>query len=105
MSIICGTDLSPGSLHAVEVARALAAQRGDKDFILVHVVEDERHGAKARAGLDAFAASAKAGAVPMRTEVVVGTPEETLVSFAETEGSDLIVISASSSPHTLIRLG
>jgi len=105
MSIICGTDLSPGSLRAIEVARALAGQRGDKDVILVHVVETERDGAKGRTALDTFAASAPASPVALRTELVVGTPEEALVSFAETENSDLIVISASSSPATLITLG
>ncbi len=110
MSIICGTDLSPGSLHAVEVARALATQRGDTDFILVHVVEQEGDAAKGRVGLDAFMAGVIAGrasppGITARVELVVGVPEEALLSFAETEGSDLIVIAASSSPATLLRLG
>lgn len=109
MSIICGTDLSPGSLHAVAVARALAAQRGDAGIILVHVVDEDRDAGKARAALDAFAATipttATAVPVTLRTELLVGAAEEALVSFADTEGSDLIVISASSSPATLLRLG
>ncbi len=105
MSIICGTDLSPGSLHAVAVARALAAQRGDADIILVHVVEDERKATASNAALETFAASLSPGAPSVRAELVVGAAEQALVSFAETEGSDLIVISASSSPHKLLRLG
>ncbi len=106
MSIICGTDLSPGSARAVEVARALAGQRGDTEIVLVHVVDEESDGEAGRRGLDAFAASAPGnGAVAVRAELVVGKAEEALLTFAETEGSDLIVISASSSPATLIRLG
>jgi nucleotide-binding universal stress UspA family protein len=42
----------------------------------------------------------------VRAELVVGSPETTLISFAETEGSDLIVISASSERSgSLLRLG
>jgi len=105
MPIICGTDLSAGSLRAVEVARALASQRNDAAIVLVYAVEEERDAPTSRAKLDAFAASAPAHAVSIRTELVVGAPEEALVNFAETEGSDLIVIAASSSPAHLIRLG
>ena len=106
MSIICGTDLSPGSARAVEVARALASQRGDTEIVLVHVVPTERDAAAGRASLDAFAASAPGhAAVTIRSELVVGLPEDVLVSFAETEGSDLIVIAATSAPATLLRLG
>ncbi len=104
MSIICGTDLSAASAHALAVARALASQRGDDEVVLVHVVEDEGDAQKARPGLDAFAAQA-GGPVRVRIELLVGTTEEALVNFADTEGSDLIVISASSQPATLIRLG
>jgi nucleotide-binding universal stress UspA family protein len=105
MPIICGTDLSAGSMRAIEVARALAGQRADTFIVLVHVVEEERDAAAARTKLDAFAASAPAHGVSIRSELVVGTPEDALVTFADTENSDLIVIAASSSPATLIRLG
>lgn len=105
MSIICGTDLTPGSLRAVDVARALAGQRGDKHVILVHVVGNEREADKGRAALDAFAANAAANPVAIKTELLVGLVESALTSFAETEGSDLIVIAAGSSPATLITLG
>jgi len=103
-SIICGTDLSERSKTALEVARALAAQRGDREVVFVNVVADAAAADAARAPLDALAATA-AGTTPVRAEVVIGDPEERLVSFAETEGSDLIVISASSEPATLLRLG
>ena len=103
MSIICGTDLSARSAAALEVARALAARRGEREVILVFVAEDEEHAAAARAALDAQAAVP--GAVSVRAELVVGAAEKRLNSFAETEGADLIVIAASSQPATLLKLG
>jgi nucleotide-binding universal stress UspA family protein len=103
MSIICGTDLSERSAAALQVARALAGVRGDREVILVHVAPDEAHAEKARAPLDAQA-NAVPG-VPVRAELAVGVPEERLISFADTEGTDLIVIAASSQPHTIVRLG
>lgn len=104
MSIICGTDLSAASAGALEVARALAAQRGDTDVILVYVIEDEGGAETARAKLDALVASAGPGPA-IRAELVVGSADQTLVSFADTEGSDLIVIASSSKPGSLLRLG
>ncbi len=104
MSIICGTDLTPLSARALEVARALAGQRGDTDVVLVHVIDEEANPEAARAELDAFAAKVS-GPIAVRAELLVGKPEEALVSLAETEGSDLIIISSSSSPATLLKLG
>jgi nucleotide-binding universal stress UspA family protein len=104
MPIICGTDLSVRSAAALEVARALAAQRGEREVILVHVVDDEADAERARAALDAHAAEAQ-GVAGVRAELVVGTPEESLLSFADTEGADLIVVAASSSQSSIFRLG
>jgi nucleotide-binding universal stress UspA family protein len=103
MSIICGTDLSERSAAALQVARALAALRGDREVILVHVAEDEAHAEAARAPLDAQASAASG--VPVRAELAIGLPEERLLSFADTEGTDLIVISSHSQSHSMIRLG
>ena len=94
MSIICGTDLSDRSAGALQVARALAAQRGDREVILVHVAEDEDQAAAARGKLDAQAAAP--GPVPVRAELAVGPADERLISFADTEGTDLIVSAAAS---------
>jgi nucleotide-binding universal stress UspA family protein len=118
MSIICGTDLSPASSGALEVARALATQRGDREIVLVHVIDSEPEADaeldRLRARLDAQARSpgvrsrGNPGAQPpgggnpgaeaprVRTELIIGPPDETLVRFAETEDSDLIVIAAQS---------
>jgi nucleotide-binding universal stress UspA family protein len=104
MSIICGTDLSPGSARALEVARALAGQRGDKDVVLVHVIDEEANPEQARRALDEFVAKAP-GPIDVRAELLVGDTAKTLDSFAHTEGSDLIVIASSSGDHGLLKLG
>jgi len=108
MSIICGTDLSLASAAALEVARALASQRGDREVVLVHVVDSEPETdaelERLRARLEAQARAP--GAPAVRSELIIGPPDETLVGFAETEGSDLVVIAAQSSgAHDASRLG
>lgn len=103
MSIICGTDLSARSAAALEVARALAAQRGDREVILLHVADDEDKAAAARAALDVQASTP--GSVAVRAELAIGEVDERLLSFAETEGADLVVVAATSKPATLIKLG
>jgi nucleotide-binding universal stress UspA family protein len=104
MSIICGTDLSAASAGALEVARALAAQRGDSEVVLVYVMDDDKAADGARERLDAQVAAAGPGP-SIRAELVVGTADETLVSFADTETSELIVIASSSKPGTTDKLG
>ncbi len=94
MTIICGTDLSPASIGALDVARALASQRGDDEVVLLHVADtagDEQALETARIELDAIVKS-RPGLPTIRVELSTGDPNETLVSYAETEGSDLIVI-------------
>ena len=103
MPIICGSDLSPASTGALEVACALARQRGDAEVVLLHVVPDELDD-EARAAvvaqLDAQAAhrppGTPAGGPQVRAEVIVGPPVATLVSRAEVDGADLIIIAARS---------
>ncbi|HTR56273.1 MAG TPA: universal stress protein [Kofleriaceae bacterium] len=95
MAIICGTDFSAASVGALEVARALAQQRGDRELVLVHVVENEADAPAARASVEAQIEKGRSGP-PVRAQVVVGPVDTTLISFAETEGGDLIVIAASS---------
>ena len=105
MAIVCGSDLSAASAGALEVACALAVSRGDREVVLVHVIEDEAEAERARVGLDAQAAAASNG-VRVRAELAVGPSDEMIVSFADTEGSDLIVIAASSKPGgSLLVLG
>lgn len=96
MAIICGTDLSYASAGALEVARALAGLRGDREIVVVHVAQSESDARGARAALDAAVANVPEG-LKIRIEMAVGAAETTLTSFAETEGADLIVIGAAGS--------
>ena len=96
MAIICGTDLSRASAGALEVARALAGLRGDREIVVVHVVESEGDANQARAALDTAVAGIPEGP-EIRIEMVIGAAETTLTSFAEAEGADLIVIGAAGS--------
>jgi nucleotide-binding universal stress UspA family protein len=115
MSIICGTDLSEASSGALEVARALAALRGDLEVVLVHVVDGDAEDRDAEADtalavlrtrLAAQAAAAAATPGPaVRPALVVGPPDQTLVGVADTEASDLIVIAAHSRATRGPRLG
>jgi len=104
MSIVCGTDLSDASNGALEVARELAAQRDDREVILVHVVDEEADVARARAAVEAQAERAGAGPA-IRSEVVIGPADDALLSFADKVSCDLIVIAASSKPGSLLRVG
>lgn len=113
MSIICGTDLSAASGGALEVAVALAKQRGDAEVVLVYVLDPELGGAvaheaehgEARTALDALAAQYATPGVTVRSELVIGPPAQTLVGLAETEHADLIVLAARSTQLSLLRLG
>ncbi|MFN0250462.1 MAG: universal stress protein [Kofleriaceae bacterium] len=102
MPIICGTDLSPASDGALDVACALAQLRGDDDVILVHVAGADTPDS-ARAQLDAQIARVTSPSLRVRAELVPGTIEDSLPSFADTEGADLIVVARSS--HGQNRVG
>jgi nucleotide-binding universal stress UspA family protein len=104
VAIICGSDFSAAASGALAVARALATQRGDREVVLVNVVADEADAPAARDSVEAQAAAAGPGTA-IRREVVVGPADATLISFADTEGSDLIVIASSSNPGSLLRIG
>jgi nucleotide-binding universal stress UspA family protein len=101
MTIICGTDLSHASTGAMAVARALATLRGETEVIVVHAVDSDAEGEveHLRAALEDIIAHAGEGPT-LRPELVVGPPETALTSFAETEGSELIVIASASSDKT-----
>ena len=117
MPILCGTDLSAASGGALAVGRALAAQRGEREIILAHVIAASKDDAaleRARAELDALIATANASnagtpaaEITVRVEVLAGTADSALADFADTEGCDLIVIAARSTggSGSLLRLG
>lgn len=101
MTIICGTDLSHASGGALEVSRALAGLRREREIVLVHVASSEADDAHTRSALEATVARIRqagpADQPDIRIEMVVGAAETILTSFAETEGADLIVIGAAGS--------
>jgi len=101
MTIICGTDLSHASTGAMAVARALATLRGESEVIVVHAVDSDAEGEveHLRAALEDVIARAGEGPT-LRAELVVGPPETALTSYAETEGSELIVIASNSNDKT-----
>ncbi len=115
MTILCGTDLTPASAAAFDVALAIARKRGDREVVLVYAADPDSGGVDAarepaldaaRVQLDAMIAERRpAGGPAVRGEVLVGVPDEALMHLADTEGADLIVINARSADTTLLRLG
>lgn len=115
MTILCGTDLGPASLGALDVALVIAKKRGSKEVVVVYVADPDGAGAHAareealgaaRDKLDALLADhADAGGPTLRGEIVVGPPDETLITLAETEHAELIVLRASSTDNSFLRLG
>lgn len=113
MTIICGTDLSAASASALDVGLALARLYGHAEVVLAHVVNPELGGSAARERaledargvLEEQAGRARPGGPTVRTEIVVGAPEQAIVDLAEAEGSELIVIAARSTSSSLLRLG
>ena len=118
--ILCGTDLSPASAGALDVAIAFAQRRGDTELVLLHALDPRglapegaparaRALEAARAALDAQALARAqamdAGALELRTELIVGPPDETIVALADSEGAALVVVTAHSQAHSLLRLG
>lgn len=115
MSIIVGTDLSAASAGALDVALALAKLSNHREVVLVHVADPALGGSPAardrafddaRDALEAQARERQAVDGPaIRCELVIGTPDQTLVELAETAGAQLIVIAARSTNSSLLRLG
>ncbi|HUJ61347.1 MAG TPA: universal stress protein [Kofleriaceae bacterium] len=97
MTIVCGTDFSPASAAALEVARALGARRGDREVVLIHVVDQEAEIPRARTAIDALLEKGRSGP-PIRAEVVIGRAASALASVVRAQHADLVVIAASSQP-------
>ena len=115
MSIICGTDLSTASAGALDVALAIGTLYGHRDVVLLHVVDEELVGsagkeqvlddARAQLAEQARRAPTAPGVPAVRTELLVGAPDQALIDLAESEGSELIVTAARSTSSSLLRLG
>jgi nucleotide-binding universal stress UspA family protein len=106
MALVVGTDLSEQSLDALRAAFALAQRRGDTEIFLVYVLDDEAaHDANeeqratlvaaAHKRLDADAVRLAAGtSITVKTEVLIGHADESLMAFADTEDADLVIITS-----------
>src|SRR5688572_29154298 len=106
MPLVVGTDLSEQSLDALRAAFALAQRRGDTEIFLVYVVDDDAaHDATeeqrgklvgaAQQRLEADAVRLAAGTtITVKTEVLIGHADESLMAFAETEDADLVIITS-----------
>ncbi|HVV86230.1 MAG TPA: universal stress protein [Kofleriaceae bacterium] len=105
MAIVCGTDLSEESLNGLAAALAIAARRGDRDLVLVNVIDPDTIGdseaardvvaESARRRIDADAARLAQGSpTRVRGEVLLGPPVASLIATTETEGGDLLVITS-----------
>lgn len=107
MAIVCGTDLSELSADAVTAALAIAERRGDREVVMVNVLENADLAAKARARLDADAERLSRGSdVKVRGDVLIGPIVPSMVAATETEGGDLLVVSSKGHSNTaLSKLG
>ncbi|MFL6247349.1 MAG: universal stress protein [Thermoanaerobaculia bacterium] len=89
MTIACGTDFSPASIAACEVATLIAAAHGEP-LILVHALDDPD--ASADRALRDLAARLGTGGVQVSTSVRTGTAEEVLLAEVERTGARMIVL-------------
>lgn len=113
MTIVCGTDLSDNANQAVQAAFALARLRKDRELVLTHVLpadadDHDAAAAAAREHLASCIAKASSERVPAaRIEMVAGPAVESLLATTETEGGDLLVVSArgQTQPTSLLSLG
>jgi nucleotide-binding universal stress UspA family protein len=120
MPIVCGTDLQAGGAAAISAAAALAALREEHELIVVHIVAEEDAGSAddaarslvgsdARVQLEAQVAKATQGfKLSIRTDILIGPVVAGLISVADTEGAQVIVVAARSQPSPAVgasRLG
>jgi nucleotide-binding universal stress UspA family protein len=114
MAIVCGTDLSDNSADALTAALAIAQRRGDREIVLVNVLDPHASEGKtdalataARQRIDADASRLSQGSdVKVRGEVLLGAPVPSMIAATETEGGDLLVVASKGhSNQQLAKLG
>ncbi len=121
-TLVCPTDLSPASAHALAVAARLAVSAGQ--VYALHITRDWDHPAaylfgadslhaafpdiesRARAKVDEQVAAAPTCAAPITAVVTEGKPAKKIVEYARAHAADLLVMGASnSSTLDLLLLG
>lgn len=114
MPIVCGTDCSEYSAEAVTAALALARRRGDREVVMVNVLDShvaegktDAVAAAARTRIDADAERlSRGGDIKVRAELLIGTPVASMIAATETEGSDLLVVASKGHSNApLMKLG
>ncbi len=114
MAIVCGTDLSELSKNAHLAALAIAERRGDKELVLITVLDPDvahgdhhQHANTLKQRIDVEAAELGRGsAVTVRGDVIVGATIASLVAATETEGGDLLVVTSKGhSNEPMMKLG
>lgn len=104
MSVVCGTDFSELSAHAVDVAAALSLKLGEP-LRLVHAFDVENSLKIISAAQDVLLSSVRehlrreaerlrARGVEVQDEVIFGTPDERIVDYAERVGASMIVVAS-----------
>lgn len=89
MAIVCGTDFSPASIAACDVAALIASAHGEP-LILVHAVDDSE--ASTERALRDLAERLGAGGVQVSTSIRAGAPDEVLLAEVERTGARIIVL-------------
>ncbi|HET7786281.1 MAG TPA: universal stress protein [Myxococcales bacterium] len=106
MTIICGTDGSPGAAPGVTAAAALAARLHDPDLLLLHVLAPEAPEEAAPAWLEEEAArTARSWGVAAQARVTRGDPGDALVAEAQRSGALLVVSCTGHRDKPLLRVG
>lgn len=101
-NIVAATDFSEASMSALETARTLALESGAV-LHLVHVIEtheavypmlarQKEDETEARERLRAFLPAEWRRSVTLKTEILLGRPEEAISRFARQIGADMIVV-------------
>lgn len=104
MAVVCGTDFSELSAHAVDVAAAISLKLGEP-LKLVHAFDVENslkiinaaHEVlltSVRQHLRSEAERLRARGIEVHDEVIFGTPDERIVDYAERVGASMIVVAS-----------
>lgn len=115
MAIVCGTDLSDNSADAVTAALAIAQRRGDREVVMINVLDPDAadegnadalaNAARKRLDTDAARLS-RTRDIKVRGDIIVGPTVPSMIAATETEGGDLLVVSSKGHSNTaLSKLG
>jgi nucleotide-binding universal stress UspA family protein len=102
MTIVCGTDFSPASIAACEVAALIASARSEP-LVLVHAANDLA--TSAGQALSELAARLGTGGAEVSTSIRAGAADEVLLAEVERTGARIIVLGSVGGRGLKILLG